>query len=88
MTKLVLKLDDNLALHLSCLAQEQYDGDENAVISDALLLLFLQPLHKERRQLARLIYDMRDQVQSTGGISENDIDQLRNKYRQQKSSGQ
>lgn len=87
MTKKVLQLDDQIASHLNYVAKKQYGGDENAVISDALLLMFLQPIHKNRRQLARLIYDLRDQVQSVGGVSENVIDQLRNSYRQQKSSG-
>lgn len=88
MTKLVLKLDDGLASQLNSLAEKPYKGDENAVVSDALLLLFLQPIRKDRRQLARLIYDIRAQMQAAGGVTDKEIERLRNEYRQRKSTGQ
>ena len=87
MSELVLRLDDQLATRLSIIAQEQYDGDPNAVISDALRLLFLQPIRKDRRKIARLIDEMRAQVQAAGGVTEKKIDQLIKEYRQQKRVG-
>lgn len=87
MAELVLKLDDQLASRLSLLAQEHYDGDQNAVISDALRLLFLQPIRKDRRRLARLIDEIRAEVRAAGGVAEKEIDRLIKEYRQQKSVG-
>ncbi|MCI0690673.1 hypothetical protein L0337_01555 [candidate division KSB1 bacterium] len=84
MAELVLKIDDGVASRLSKIAHENYDGDQNAVISDALSLLFLQPIRKERRQLARLIDEIRGQVEAAGGITEKDIDRLIVEYRQNK----
>ncbi len=49
MAELVLRIDEQLASRLSLVAREHYDGDQNAAISDALLLLFLQPIRKDRR---------------------------------------
>lgn len=88
MAELVLKLEDHLVSHLSKMAQEYYDGDQNAVINDALLLLFLQPIRKDRRRLARLIHEIRDQVQASGGVTEKDIDRLIEEYRRSKRAGQ
>jgi predicted transcriptional regulator len=87
MAELVLKLDDHLATRLSMIAQEQYDGDPNAVVSDALRLLFLQPIQKDRRKIAQLIDDIRVEVQAAGGVTEKEIDQLIKEYRQQKRAG-
>lgn len=86
MTQLVLKVEDHIAVRLSKLAQEEYNGDQNAVVSDALLLLFMQPIPKDRRDLAKLIYEIRTQVQSAGGVSENDIDDLIEQVRKEKRS--
>jgi len=87
MSELVLKLDDQLATRLSILAQEHYDGDPNAVVSDALRLLFLQPIRKDRRKIVRLIDEIRAQVQAAGGVTEKKIDHLIREYRQQKGAG-
>lgn len=86
MTELVLKVDDQIASHLSKIAQEEYGGDQNAVISDALLQLFLQPIRKDRRELAKLIYEIRTQVHSVGGVTDKEIDNLIKQYRKKKSS--
>jgi hypothetical protein len=86
MSKFVVRIDDQLALRLKRIALEQYDGDENAVISDALLLLFLQPIKPVRRRLAKLIYEVREQVQAAGGVAEKDIDHLIREYRQSKKT--
>lgn len=67
---------------LSKVAHEHYDDDRDAAISDALLLMFLQPIRKDRRRLARLIYGIREQVQVAGGVAEKDIDRLVKEYRQ------
>ncbi len=88
MAELILKLDEELAIRLSTLAQEQYNGDPNAVVSDALRLLFLQPIRKDRRRLARLIDEMRAQVQAAGGATEKEIDRLIGEYRQRRRAGQ
>lgn len=87
MTEMALKIEDHLAARLSKVAHEHYDGDQNAVVSDALLLLFLQPIRKDRRRLARLIDEIRDQVQAAGGVTEKDIDRLIAEYRQNKKNG-
>jgi len=87
MAELVLRLDDQLAMRLSIVAQEQYDGDPNAVVSDALRLLFLQPLRKDRRKIARLIDEIRAEVQAAGGVTEKEIDYLIKEYRRQKRAG-
>lgn len=87
MSELVLKLDDQLASRLSIIAQEHYDGDQNAVVTDALRLLFLQPIRKDRRKIAHLIDEVRAEVQAAGGVTENEIDQLIKEYRQQKRAG-
>lgn len=84
MSELVLHLDDQLALQLSQVASEHYDGDRNAAIADALLLLFLQPIVKKRRSLAKLIYEIRRDVQAAGGVKEKDIARLVREYRQSK----
>ncbi len=88
MAEMALKIEDHLAARLSKVAQEYYDGDQNAVVSDALLLLFLQPIRKDRRRLARLIDEVRGQVQAAGGVTEKDIDRLIAEYRQSKRAGQ
>jgi hypothetical protein len=87
MAELVLKIDDGIASRLSKLAHENYDGDQNAAVSDALLLLFFQPIRKERRQLARLIDEICGQVKAAGGVTEKDIDRLIAEYRQDKKTG-
>ena len=87
MSELVLRLDDQLATRLSVVAQEHYGGDPNAVVSDALRLLFLQPIRKDRRKIAHLIDEMRSQVQAAGGVTEKKIDHLIREYRQQKRAG-
>lgn len=84
MTQLVLKVEDHIAFRLSKLTQEEYNGDQSAAVSDALLLLFMQPIPKDRRDLAKLIYEIRTQVQSAGGVIENDIDDLVERYRKKK----
>jgi len=73
---------------LSKVAHEHYDDDQSAAISDALLLLFLQPIRKDRRRLARLIYEIREQVQAAGGVTEKELDRLIKEYRQRKKNGQ
>jgi hypothetical protein len=88
MAELALKIEDYLFSRLSKVANEQYDGDQNAVIADALLLLFLQPIRKDRRRLARLVYELREQVQAAGGVAEKDIDRLIREYRERKRAGQ
>lgn len=88
MAELVLKLNDNIASRLSQVAREQYDGDQNAAVSDALLLLFFEPIPQERRGFARLIDEIRNQVQVAGGITEREIDRLIREYRQRKRAGQ
>lgn len=87
MTELVLTIDDHVASRLSKIAHEEYNGDQNAVISDALLLLFLQPIPKARREMAKLIYEIRTQVQAAGGITEDEIDHLIKQYRKKKRAG-
>lgn len=84
MPEFVLKLDDQLATRLSIVAQEHYNGDPNAVVSDALRLLFLQPIRKGRRKIARLIDEIRTEVQAAGGVTEKEIDHLIKEHRQQK----
>jgi hypothetical protein len=84
MAELVLKLDDQLATRLSTTAQEQYNGDQNAIVSDALRLLFLQPIRRDRRRLAHLIDEIRAQVQAAGGVTEKQIDRLISEYRRHK----
>jgi hypothetical protein len=53
MTELVFKVDDNLASRFSDFAKEKYDGDQNAALSEALLLLFLQPVGMRARTQKR-----------------------------------
>lgn len=81
MSEFVVRIDDQLASHLSRVAQERYNGDQDAAITDALMLLFLQPVQPERRRLAQLIYEIREQVQAAGGVTENDITRLVREYR-------
>jgi hypothetical protein len=52
----------------------------------ALLLLFLQPIRPERRRLAQVIYEMREQAKAAGGVSEKDIDLLVREYRKSKKA--
>ena len=87
MSELVLKLDDQIATRLSMVAQEQYDGDQNAVVTDALRLLFLQPIRKDRRKIAQLIDEIRAEVQAAGGVTEKEIDQRIKEYRRQNREG-
>jgi hypothetical protein len=47
MTELVFQIDDNLASRFSNFVKEKYNGDQNAAISGALLLLFLQSTEKK-----------------------------------------
>lgn len=84
MSELVIRLDEQLALQLSEIASHDYNGDQSAAISDALLLFFLQPLRKDRRRVAKLIFEMREQVQKAGGVSDKEITRLIKEYRQQK----
>lgn len=86
MSELVIRLDEQLASQLSQIASHDYNGDQSAAISDALLLFFLQPLRKDRRRVARLIYEMREQVQKAGGISDKQVTRLIKEYRQQKQA--
>lgn len=81
MSEFVVRIDDHLASHLSRVASEQYNGDQDAAISAALLLLFLQPIQPGRRKLARLIFEMREQAKAGGGVSEKEIDRLVCEYR-------
>ncbi len=73
---------------LSKIAPEDYGGDQNTAVTDALLLLFLQPIRKDRRRLARLIYELREQVQAAGSVTEKDIDRLIDEYRERKRAKQ
>ena len=70
MTELVLKIDDHLASQLSMIAEKHYNGDQNAALSDALLLLLLQPIRQDRRKLAKLIDEIRYQTSVIGGVTE------------------
>jgi hypothetical protein len=88
MAELALQIEDHLVSRLSTVVKEQYDGDQNAAITDALLLLFLQPIPKDRRRLARLVYELREQVQAAGDVTEKDIDRLIREYRERKRAGQ
>jgi hypothetical protein len=81
MSELVIRLDDQLASRLSEVVSEHYNGDQNSAVADALLFFFLQPIRKDRRRLARLIYEMREQVQAAGGVAEKDIARLIKEYR-------
>lgn len=87
MTELVLKNDDHVASRLSKIAHEEYNGDQNAVVSDTLLMLFLQPIPKARREMVKLIYEIRTQVQAAGGVTEDEIDHLIKQYRKKKRAG-
>ena len=84
MAELILKIEDSVASRLSKVAHEHYDGDQNAAVSEALLLLFFQPIRKERQRLARLIDEIRGQVKAAGGVTEKDVDRLIAEYRQNK----
>jgi len=88
MAELVLKVDDNLASRLSKVAREHYNGDQSAAVSDALLLFFLQPIRKDRRQLAHLIDEIRAQVHAAGGVTEKDIDRAIREFRQRERAKQ
>ena len=83
MSEFVVRLDEQLASRLSTVVSQYYNGDQNAAIADALLLFFLQPIRQDRRRLARLIYEMREQVQAAGGVSEKEIDRLVHEYRRE-----
>ena len=86
MSELVVRIDDQLASRLSEVVSEDYNGDQNAAVADALLFFFLQPIHRDRRRLARLIYQMREHVRAAGGVAEKDITRLIKEYRQRKRS--
>jgi len=87
MTELIFKVDDNLASRFSSVAKERYNGDKNAAMSDAFLLLFLQPIRNDRRRLAGLIDEIRAQVRDASGITEKDIDKKIAEYRRKKRAG-
>ena len=87
MSEFTVRIDDLLASHLSRIAQERYAGDHNAAISEALLLLFLQPIQPERRRLAKLIFETRQQVRAAGGVTESEIARLVREYRKHKKAG-
>lgn len=70
---------------LSKIAPEIF-GDQNATIADALLSL--QPIRKDRRRLARLVYELREQVQTAGGVTEREIERLIREYRERKRAKQ
>ena len=84
MSEFVVRIDDRLASYLSRIAMERYDGDQNAAISEALLLFFLQPIQKNRRRIAQLIFELREQSRSAGGVTDDEIKQLIHEYRQRK----
>ncbi len=86
MSEFVVRIDDQLVSRLKRIASTHYNGDENAVISDALLLLFLQPIQPQHQRLAKLIYEVREQAQSAGGVAEKDIDRLIREYRKNKKT--
>ena len=88
MSEFVVRIDDQLASHLSRIAHERYNGDQDAAITDALMLLFLQPIQPERRRLAQLIYEVRKQVQPAGGVTEKDVTRLVREYRKDKKARQ
>ncbi len=81
MSEIVIQLDDQLASRLSRVASEEFNGDKSAVISEALLLLFLQPIAPKRRKLAQSIYELREQARNSGGVSDQEISQLVHRYR-------
>jgi hypothetical protein len=88
MTELIFKVDDNLASRFSSVAKERYNGDKNAALSDAFLLLFLQPIRSDRRRLAGLIDEIRAQVRVAGGITEEEIENQIAEFRRKKRAGQ
>jgi hypothetical protein len=63
-------------------------GDQIAALADALLLSFLPPIPKDCRRLARLVHELREQVQAAGGVTERDIERLIREYRERKRAGQ
>jgi hypothetical protein len=70
---------------LSKIARKDYDRNKNAATNNALLSPQLIP--KDRRRFARLICEIREQVQAAGGVAEKDIDRLIREYRERKRAG-
>jgi hypothetical protein len=69
---------------LSAKGKKHYDRNPNTVVTNALRLLFLQPIRQDRRKIALLIDEIRAEVKAAGGVAEKNIDHLIKEYRQKK----
>jgi len=54
------------------------------VLFDSNIIHHLHPIKKNRRQLAKYIYQIRSQVQMSGGVSDNDLTQFVENYQSKK----
>jgi len=85
MTELTLKVDDHIALKFKQISRQKFHGDETLAFEFALKHL----LSDEDRGMLRfeqIFEQIQDEIETAGGITDEEIDSLIAAYRQKKGA--
>lgn len=85
MTELVLKVDDDLAARFKKVSLQKFQGDDTLAFEFALKSL-LSDEDLEMLRLEQMVKNIQDEIETSGGITEEEIDAYIAAYRREKSA--
>lgn len=85
MTKITLKIDDDLAARFKDIASKKFDGDDTLAFEHALKCL-LSEENREMLRLEQIVEQIQDEIETAGGVTEKEIDAYIAAYRHKKKT--
>jgi hypothetical protein len=83
MTELTLKVDDHIALKFKQISMQKFHGDETLAFEFALKHL-LSEEDQEMLRFEQIFEQIQDEIETAGGITDEEIDSLIAAYRHRK----
>jgi hypothetical protein len=84
MTELTIKAEPQILEKFKSLSQEIYRGDEAMTFREAILALISLQQKRDTNRLRAIIEKIRSDIESAGGLSAKQIDQLVRESRQRR----
>jgi hypothetical protein len=85
MTELTLKVDDHIASKFKQISMQKFHGDETLAFESAVKHL-LSMEEQEMIRLEQIVDQIQDEIETAGGITDQEIDALIAAYRLKKRS--